>query len=342
MKVSAIYISEGHNFFGRHGKPAVQNLTRSVSEVECVSGRGLRGDRFLDYKENYAGQISFFDEAVHRALLRELKPKPCSTAAYRRNVITRGVDLNTLIGQEFTLQGVRFLGIAESKPCYWMEQAVGIGAEQFLRGRGGLRAKILDDGILRVDCATEAGLLLAGGRSRRMGRDKATLNWSGYTLGDHQATTLVQSGAWPLLLSCRADQPWSPEGFVRVEDRDTEGGVVGAIANAWTATDTDVLTVLAIDLPRVKTGLLQRIADMAREEQKSVVPLHENRFEPLVAAWHRSALPALQQAAVGNVSLQDVCARLRDEGRLRVYEPIADESGQLVNINTPEDLVHLG
>ena len=158
MKISAIYISPGHNFFGRHGKPAGEHVTSTVAEVECVTGRGLRGDRFWDYKRDYAGQVTFFDEAVHRKLLRALKPAPCSPAAYRRNVITRGADLTALIGREFTLQGVRFLGIAESKPCYWMEQAVGIGAEEFLRGDGGLRAKILSDGLLRVDCAT-------GGRS---------------------------------------------------------------------------------------------------------------------------------------------------------------------------------
>lgn len=339
MKISAIYVSAGHNFFGRHGKPAGEHLTETVREVECIAGRGLRGDRFWDYKKDYAGQVSFFDEAVHRELLRELAPGACSPAAYRRNVLTRGVDLMALVGTEFEVQGVRFFGVGESKPCHWMEQAVGLGAELFLRGRGGLRAKILTDGVLRVDCATEAGLLLAGGRSRRMGRDKVMLNWSGQTLGDHQAETLAQSGVWPLLLSCRADQPWRPEGFVRVEDRDPEGGVVGAMAHAWTATDTDVLMVLAIDLPRVDPGLLQRIAGIAREEQRSVVPLHQNRFEPLVAAWHRSALPALQRAALGNVSLQDVCARLRDEGRLGVYEPRADEIGQLVNINTPADLV---
>ena len=72
-------------------------------------------------------------------------------SVYRRNVITRGVDLNTLIGVEFEIQGVRFLGNSECSPCYWMDQAFGPGAEAALKGRGGLRAKILTDGVLRVD-----------------------------------------------------------------------------------------------------------------------------------------------------------------------------------------------
>jgi MOSC domain-containing protein YiiM len=64
-------------------------------------------------------------------------------------VITRGVDLNDLIGQEFDVQGVRFLGTEECRPCYWMDGAFAPGAQEFLKGRGGLRARILSDGSLR-------------------------------------------------------------------------------------------------------------------------------------------------------------------------------------------------
>jgi len=74
-----------------------------------------------------------------------------SPGVARRNVITAGIDLNRLIGEEFVLQGVRFAGVEECRPCYWMEQALGPGAEAALRGRGGLRARILTDGPLRVE-----------------------------------------------------------------------------------------------------------------------------------------------------------------------------------------------
>ena len=342
MKIAALYISEDHNFFGHHGKPAGENSTRFVSEVDCITGRGLRGDRFLDYKENYAGQISFFDEAVHRRLLRELRPGPRSPAAYRRNVISRGVDLNSLIGQEFTIQGVRFMGVAESKPCYWMDQAVGAGAEKFLRGNGGLRARILSDGVVRVDCATESGLLLAGGRSRRMGQDKATMEWRGRALGEHQAATLAASGAWPLLLACRAEQPWTPAGFTRVEDRVSNGGVLSALANAWSSIEADVLTVLAIDLPEVKPEWLAQMAGIARDKGVSVVPWHDGRFcsarrRPARAGARRLGLPHRADGAS-----QDVCEKLMNDGRLRVFEPGRDQMNQLANLNTPEDALRLG
>jgi hypothetical protein len=54
-----------------------------------------------------------------------------------------------LIGQEFEVQGVCFLGMEECRPCYWMDRAFAPGAQEFLKGRGGVRAKILTDGILR-------------------------------------------------------------------------------------------------------------------------------------------------------------------------------------------------
>jgi MOSC domain-containing protein YiiM len=64
-------------------------------------------------------------------------------------VITRGVDLNELIEQEFELQGIRFLGMEECRPCYWMDGAFAPGSHEFLKGHGGLRARILSDGLLR-------------------------------------------------------------------------------------------------------------------------------------------------------------------------------------------------
>ena len=71
-----------------------------------------------------------------------------SPSLARRNVITQRIDLNELIGQEFEVQGVRFLGMEECWRCYWMDGAFAPGAHEFLKGRGGLRAKILTDGKL--------------------------------------------------------------------------------------------------------------------------------------------------------------------------------------------------
>jgi len=71
-------------------------------------------------------------------------------AALRRNLLVSGADLNAFIGREFELQGVRLVGTEECKPCYWMDEAIGPGANAWLKGRGGLRCRILSDGVLKA------------------------------------------------------------------------------------------------------------------------------------------------------------------------------------------------
>ncbi len=152
LRVRHLYVSSGHNFFGRHGKPAAEHVTLEVSEIHCLPGQGIEGDRFFDYKTGYKGQITFFAQEVYARLCAELNVSDKSPAAFRRNVVCEGVDLNSLTGgQEFEVQGVRFRGREECRPCYWMDQSFGTGAETALKGWGGLRAEILTEGILRVE-----------------------------------------------------------------------------------------------------------------------------------------------------------------------------------------------
>ncbi|MCC5835040.1 MAG: molybdenum cofactor biosysynthesis protein [Opitutales bacterium] len=149
IQIEHIFISPGHNFFGHHGKPAGENEVVAVDSIECVAGSGIRGDRFFDHKPDYKGQITFFSMEVFEALCEALNVSNISPSAVRRNVFTRGVDLDQWIGKEFEIQGIRFSGAEECKPCYWMDQAIAPGAEAYLKGRGGLRARILSDGVLK-------------------------------------------------------------------------------------------------------------------------------------------------------------------------------------------------
>jgi MOSC domain-containing protein YiiM len=149
MELLHFYISPGHNFWGRRGMAAGEFPTEEVGEIHCVAGAGIRGDRFFNFKEDYKGQITFFADETYRHLCERFDVRDKPPAVFRRNVITRGVDLNSLIGHEFEVQGVRFVGVEESKPCSWMNHAFCPGAEAALKDRGGLRAKILSDGILR-------------------------------------------------------------------------------------------------------------------------------------------------------------------------------------------------
>ncbi len=151
LTIQRIYISTGHSYVGRHGLGSVPHLITEPDEVECVAGRGLRGDRFFDHKENYKGQVTLFSMEVFTALCASLNLPHAKPAALRRNLLVGGMDLNELIGREFELQGVRLEGTEECRPCYWMDEALGPGAFEWLKGRGGLRCRILPDGWLRRD-----------------------------------------------------------------------------------------------------------------------------------------------------------------------------------------------
>jgi MOSC domain-containing protein YiiM len=160
-QIAHLYISAGHNFFGHHGHPPSEHAIKERDAVICVAGRGIEGDRFFDYKGDYKGQITFFAEEVYRELCAQLRvdPRERAPSVFRRNVITRGLDLVALYDIEFELQGVRFRGMGECKPCHWMDHAFGPGAEDALQGRGGLRAKIVIGGKLRVAAAGLTGLV---------------------------------------------------------------------------------------------------------------------------------------------------------------------------------------
>ncbi len=151
MKIRHIYISPGHNFYGHHGQAPGDYPTLEVPEIECVAGRGIKGDRFFDYKENYKGQVTFFSAEVFDEVCGQAGVSNKVPGVTRRNIVTSGVDLNSLVGKHFEVQGVQFEGVAECTPCHWMNEAIGPGAEKMLQGRGGLRARILTDGKLRVD-----------------------------------------------------------------------------------------------------------------------------------------------------------------------------------------------
>ncbi|MEY2509588.1 MAG: hypothetical protein QOE26_351 [Verrucomicrobiota bacterium] len=161
MKVRQIFISEGHNYFGHHGRAPDDHPLVEVPQIECVAGHGIRGDRFYNYRDNYKGQITFFSFEVFEKLALHFGLTDKSPGAARRNVIMSGVELNDLIGEEFSIQGVRLRGTAHCKPCYWMDQAIAPGAEEFLQGNGGLRAQILSDGVIAVG---DAQLVLAAPR----------------------------------------------------------------------------------------------------------------------------------------------------------------------------------
>jgi MOSC domain-containing protein YiiM len=165
IEITELYLSPGHNYVGHHGHPAGVYPLVEPEKLICVAGHGVAGDRYFDHPKTSRGQITFFAREVHDELCRALGVTDKHPGVFRRNVVTRGMDLNAWIGRQFELQGVRFEGTGECAPCYWMDQAFAPGAEQALKGRGGLRARILSDGVLRRGPAGLVPLTTPGGHA---------------------------------------------------------------------------------------------------------------------------------------------------------------------------------
>jgi MOSC domain-containing protein YiiM len=149
-RIRHLFLSPGHNYFGHHGRPPGTHPILEVARVRCLAGRGIEGDRFFDHKADYKGQLTLFAAETFDALRRELPAPGARPDALRRNVVVEGLDLPGLIGRTFELQGLQLVGTEECRPCYWMDTAIGPGAEAWLKGRGGLRCRILTDGELSV------------------------------------------------------------------------------------------------------------------------------------------------------------------------------------------------
>jgi MOSC domain-containing protein YiiM len=153
VTIHHIFISPGHNYFGRPKNGPGSHATVDVAEVEAVAGQGLTGDRYLGVAAHYDAQVTFVAWEIFQALKAEFSRDDWSPILMRRNIVIEGVPLNQLIGQPFTLDfvdhQVDFLGAKHCAPCAWMDAVLAPGAQKFLHGRGGLRARIVSSGLIR-------------------------------------------------------------------------------------------------------------------------------------------------------------------------------------------------
>ena len=150
--IQHIYISPGHNYFGRPKDGPGDSPTHDLDSAEVRAGMGIVGDRYFAVPAHFEAQITFVAWEVFELAVAELGVERLLPVVMRRNVVTRGLNLNQLLGQEFTIDcghgPVRFAGTRPCSPCAWMDAMIAPGANRFLKGRGGLRARVLSDGVL--------------------------------------------------------------------------------------------------------------------------------------------------------------------------------------------------
>jgi molybdopterin-guanine dinucleotide biosynthesis protein A len=182
-------------------------------------------------------------------------------------------------------------------------------------------------------------VLLAGGKSRRMGRDKADLkvNWQGVSmpLWERQLAVLQSVAPEEVVISGPRKHGY-PAGIAVLADRWPGVGPLGGVATCLGQTRSTLLLVLAVDLPQIMPGFLMKL--LARSEVGcGVVPFHHNRFEPLIAVYPAAALHvALHQLQQEDYVLQHFIKKLLEAGLMIGYEVELSEAHQLQNWNTPE------
>ena len=127
----------------------------TVAQVMAAAGQGLEGDRYANKLGTYSNEpgsgrhVTLIESEAIEALERDYQIKLASGQS-RRNIVTRGVALNHLVGKEFSIGAVVLRGTRLCDPCAHMEKLTVKGALRGLIHRGGLRAEITTGGVIRV------------------------------------------------------------------------------------------------------------------------------------------------------------------------------------------------
>jgi hypothetical protein len=135
--------------------PAASARMEAVESVRAVAGRGLEGDRYFlqagtySHKDGPDREITLIETEALEALARDYA-LTLDASESRRNVATRGVALNHLVGRTFRVGEATIRGLRLCEPCGHMERLCGKPVRPGLVHRGGLRAEILSDGVIRI------------------------------------------------------------------------------------------------------------------------------------------------------------------------------------------------
>ena len=183
-----------------------------------------------------------------------------------------------------------------------------------------------------------SAVILAGGKSSRMGRDKARLEVGGQTLLARQIQLAREAGATEVFLSGRAETDYSEFGCRVLPDKYVDAGPLAGIERALNATNSHQLLVLAVDLPEMKADLLKRLLANC-SENAGVIPHLNGNLEPLAAIYPKSSHPLVEVLlGGGNNAVVNFARRCVESDLARFLELSADDAGCFTNWNSPADL----
>jgi MOSC domain-containing protein YiiM len=153
LEVVGLVVSPRHSYDGRPSDGPKQAPSSTPASVAVRASKGLVGDRYFGTRHRFAAVTFLAVEEIER-LEGELGTGPFDPFLARRNVITRGLDVESLVHTEFTLEvaghRMAFRSLTRANPCAWMDVVFAPGAHQAMRGHAGIRSEPLDDGVLAV------------------------------------------------------------------------------------------------------------------------------------------------------------------------------------------------
>jgi molybdopterin-guanine dinucleotide biosynthesis protein A len=184
---------------------------------------------------------------------------------------------------------------------------------------------------------TFSALLLAGGESRRMGRDKATMEFGGQPLWERQLRLLRVLGPEKIFVSARTAPAWLPGDVELVLDDPPSRGPLSGLTKALATLRATHLIALAVDMPFMTADELRQLLEQVMKGC-GVVPVIGNHAEPLAAIYPAEAATDFQSALAGrDYSLQTVAHQLAAAGKVKL-RPVPEADAHLYrSVNEPGD-----
>jgi MOSC domain-containing protein YiiM len=129
-------------------RPARREPVMFLQKVEAVEGRGLKGDRYNS--KGGSRQVTLIQQEHLNAVASFLHQTAIDPASTRRNIVVEGINLLALKGKKFQIGTAVFEYSGECHPCSRMEENLGTGGYNAMRGHGGITARIIQSGSIHV------------------------------------------------------------------------------------------------------------------------------------------------------------------------------------------------
>ena len=178
-----------------------------------------------------------------------------------------------------------------------------------------------------------SAMLLAGGESRRMGQEKATLIFRGKPLWQIQLDLLCKLEPEEVFVSARSDPAWRPAGVQFVSDERPSRGPLSGLSATLPRIRTDHLLALAVDMPLMSENYLRLLCKLI-EPGRGVLPMIGDHAEPLGAIYPKGAgIDFIAALSGSDFSLQSLTKKLVEIGKLNLVNVLEEEGKFFRNFN---------